>query len=111
MENPSKNNLLVSIVFGTIIAVVFVVLITIFGELVPPLKNFLKDQHYHHWVGKGIWTSILFTAGSLLFYILVLKKQYTNDHLAKWLTVLSFALILGGLILFAFFTYEYLVSH
>jgi len=75
------------------------------------LKNLLKEQHYHHWVGKGIWTVLVFAVVTLLSYFMVRKKTFSNNQLATWLTVLSWVVILGALILFAFFGYEYTTHH
>lgn len=39
---------------ATIIAILFITVITISGELLPPIKDWLKQTLFHHWVGKGV---------------------------------------------------------
>lgn len=111
MENPSKNNLLVSLALGGTLAALFVMLVTISGELFAPLKNLLKEQHYHHWIGKGVWTMILFVLTSAIAYGVTMKKQFHSDTVARFLTILSWIIVFSALALFAFFLYEYGAQH
>jgi len=111
METSPKNRVLMGFVWGAIVAAIFVVLVTILGELLAPLKNFLKEQHHHHWVGKGIWTVSIFIIVAVLFCPSTRRKFFANDQIAQWVTVLSWIMILGSVILFGFFLYEYLIHH
>lgn len=90
---------------GAISAVALVVVVTIIGDLYAPLKNFLKDAHYHHWVGKGIWAAILFTVVTFGYYFF--KKIDTSDNTTRFMRALAWTLIFGALTLFLFFTYEF----
>ncbi len=55
-------------VSSLIIAMIFVTAITILADLVPSIKDWLKNTHGHHWVGKGIWTVLLFTFFTIVSY-------------------------------------------
>jgi len=103
----NRNSLIVSVLHGAFAAAIFIVLLTIGGEQLPALKGFLKDTHYHHWIGKGIWAGILFVIVSIVAYIYKRDVDSSLD-IAKAARLLSHGLILGTVILFAFFTYEYL---
>jgi len=111
MNIRNKNNFLVSVVYGSIISVIFVVLVTILGELIPPIKDFLKEQHDHHWIGKGIWTMSIFAGASALFSLLSRSSVYSDEQLAKWIRILSWCTIAGVFVLFFFFGYEYVIKH
>ena len=93
------------VIVGAISTVVFIVVLTIAGDLYAPLKNLLKDVHHHHWVGKGIWATILFVIVASGYYFI--KKIDTSDSTTRFMRVLAWALIFGALTLFLFFTYEF----
>ncbi|PIP73031.1 MAG: hypothetical protein COW88_03455 [Candidatus Lloydbacteria bacterium CG22_combo_CG10-13_8_21_14_all_47_15] len=44
------------VLWGAIIAVLWISLSTIFGELLQPFKDFLAVTFTHHWIGKSIIT-------------------------------------------------------
>jgi len=103
----TKLRLIKGLITGAIATSVFVVVITIFGELLPPLKNFLADAHHHHWVGKGIWSAIVFVAvmlGSLLVFRGDDDSMLLTSRLIRYL---SHALLAGTAILLLFFVYEF----
>lgn len=105
---------------GAYVAVIFVVIITIAGELykvtgvdgktVNPIKDFLKALHGHHWVGKGIWAVALFIITSGGSY-LSLRGPADENRVSCHTSILAWTLALGTLILFAFFIYEYIVLY
>ena len=103
MDNKTKS--LHAITVGAIIAVIFVMIITIAGELFSPLKSLLKEAHQHHWVGKGVWSIIIFVVVSGIFYFT--GKHSGNTITSRLLNVLSWILILSALALFVFFIYEF----
>ena len=63
--------------FSTIFTMVLITLMTIFGELYKPLKDFLAKIGTHHWIGKGI-TALIF------FIILYRLKRGENDGRYKY---------------------------
>ena len=115
MENLDNKNetivsesLLRSAMLAATLSVALVVLLTVVGELYSPLKNFLKDSLYHHWVGKGVWSVALFTIVTLVAYPIFKQRQTTTK---TSLILLNWALVLGSFILFFFFVYEYVIHH
>lgn len=116
----NRQQLLRSTLIGTAVTIAFVVIITIAGELykvvgadgksINPIKEFLKALHGHHWVGKGIWATGLFIIASAAQY-LVFRKNTTEHSLAPYVTLVTWSLILGTLVLFGFFTYEFVIHH
>lgn len=100
-----KTQLLDAAVTGAIVAALFIVVITIAGELYSPLKDLLREEHYHHWVGKGIWSSIAFVLASIVYFFGF--KSIGEGRTPKLLKILSWMLLLGTLILLAFFIYEF----
>ena len=111
-----KNNqtLINAVLTATLITSVFVVLITIIGELyvvdgAKPLKDFLKGLHSHHWIGKGIWAAVLFGAVTLASYKICGKNPERKMYLLPKMT--AHVLVAGSLILIAFFMYEYNLHH
>jgi len=107
-----------SIIIGAIMAIVFVVVITIAGELykitgadgkmVSPIKDLLKSLHGHHWVGKGIWAVGLFSVTTVATY-LVNYRNHEQRSLNPLITLLTMTLFVGVASLLGFYVYEYLV--
>lgn len=114
------SKLLKSFTLSTLVTSVFIVVITIAGELyktvgadgkvVNPIKDLLKTLYGHHWVGKGVWAIVLFFTTMLAFYF-VMKSEDDSRGLGKYIMLLSWVLILCTLMLYGFFTYEYLSVH
>lgn len=92
-------------IVGAISTVVFIVALTIAGDLYAPLKNFLKEAHHHHWVGKGIWAAILFVIVTPGYYFV--KKNDTSDNTTRLMRILAWISLLGALTLLLFFVYEF----
>lgn len=105
-----KSALIIPILVGVITVSVFVTLVTIFGELVPPIKNWLKDAHYHHWVGKGIWAGILFVVAFIISYPLT-KRLPQEKWLRFFINSTVVVLVAAPLILLLFFIYEFVIHH
>ncbi|GEM_PF-4938551 len=78
--------LIKSIVLSAIMAVGIVVLLTIYAELNPILKNWLASKFYHHWIGKGALSLVGFIVSALIFYSMGLKK--VSLPLLIWLLVI-----------------------
>ena len=57
---------------------VFVVGITIYGELYTPLKDWLKVNFSHHWVGKSVLSAILFLALFISFLFKTPNGKFPN---------------------------------
>jgi|CXWL01.1.fsa_nt_gi hypothetical protein len=114
------SKLLKSSVLSTSVTSIFIVAITIAGELykvtgvdgkvINPIKDLLKALHGHHWVGKGVWAIGLFFITMLAFYF-ILKSEDDNRGLAKYISILTWILIACTATIYGFFTYEYLLAH
>ncbi|MCF7815964.1 MAG: hypothetical protein K9M10_00930 [Candidatus Pacebacteria bacterium] len=114
----NKHQLVKGILLGATMAVIFAVIITIAGELykvvgidgksLNPIKDLLKEWHGHHWVGKGIWAAIVFGVTILTSYTLS-KKDFSEVSLNKYVSLLTYSVSLGTILLFVFFGYEYMI--
>lgn len=97
-----------AVAFGTIVVTFFIVAITITGELYKPLKVLLTEAHNHHWVGKGIWSTIIFFATSVLYYLLIRSPK--QEKMSSLIRIASIIMVLGTIMLLLFFWYEF-ASH
>lgn len=95
---------------GALLASVLILFLTVTGELYSPLKNLLKDLHYHHWVGKGIWAVIIFIASTLVLHWTT-KDRSESLSLVRSVNWLSYTLVLAAVVMFLFFIYEYVIHH
>lgn len=115
-----SKKLVQSTLVAVVVTIVFVVAITILGELykvpgaegklVNPIKDLLKTLHGHHWVGKSIWAVGVFGITNLGTYIYArwAQKEFSLTRLTR---IATYTLIIGILALYGFFTYEYLIAH
>lgn len=116
----NKNRLASSALIAASVAVLFVVAITIAGELykvtgadgkvVNPIKDFLKALHGHHWVGKGIWAVGVFLVTTIIGFF-TCEKNATIESTTRYANILAYTLMTGTIALFAFFVYEYIITH
>ena len=103
MSNNSFK-IVYSVIVGAIGAVIFITAITITADLYLPLKNWLADTFFHHWLGKGILSIVVFIIISLLGWFL--SKEANENKINKFLKLLSWLLILGSLAIIGFFIWE-----
>lgn len=100
-----KNiKILNSFITGAIIAVVFIILITIIAEFSPDTKFFLKNTFTHHWIGKSVLSLIIFIAASLIFWIISAKTDIKK--ICANIRILIFSVAAGSLAILLFFVYE-----
>jgi hypothetical protein len=105
MENENlKFNIVYAAAIGTITAVIFITIITIAADLYLPLKNWLADTFYHHWIAKGVLSIIIFLIAGFLLWILPIRAD--EEKIGRLLKILSWLLIVGALAIFLFFVYE-----
>ena len=91
---------------AAILAIVFATVITIWAELDPGLKGFLKSVTGHHWVTKSWGVVLVYIVGLILFSVLPKEiKDNTVRRAVEWAIV---AAILGALAIFSFFLWHYL---
>ncbi|MEK7147166.1 MAG: hypothetical protein AAB772_02830 [Patescibacteria group bacterium] len=106
MNSSFKNKLINAFVISAIITLIFITAITVIADLKPPLKNWLKDNFNHHWIGKGVLSVILFTAITII--IALIPKKTAGLKLTSALLYLFWTTVLGTFVIFGFFIYEYL---
>ena len=92
--------LVFSSAWAAIISVLFVVVITIWADLAPALKDWLKSVTGHHWVTKSLGVVLVYLVALFLFYVFG-KEGNTRRalNLLIFVTVLGFAALLGFYIL------------
>lgn len=106
MDNK-KLKILYFAIIGAIIAIVFVAAITIFAELVLPIKDFLKNTFSHHWIGKGVVAAGIFVI--ITAFGLMLPTRINERKISFWLWSLIALTIISFLALTSFFIYEALL--
>src|SRR3989338_1401036 len=98
----NKSKLIISSAYATIIAIIFIVVITIWAELSVVLKDWLKNFSGHHWTSKSIFSILLYIIGTIILYFLPYKNY--DNHLKNILGFLMISIVLGTIILTLFFT-------
>lgn len=93
---------------ATIVTIVYIPLITVAGELYPPLKDFLKSVFWHHWLGKSVVLVILFITVALISGAFLPKHEENNDKDGKFLTWALYSATLSALTVLLFFMVEYM---
>ena len=99
-----KLKLAESIILSSIVVAIFIPTITIAAELTAPLKEWLKNTFYHHWVGKSLISVIVFAAVCPLTFVIPYKASL--ERINRLLFILVTLVILGALAIFGFFSYE-----
>lgn len=111
-----KNNtsLINAALLGVIVVSVFVLIGTVVGELLVVngakiFKDLLKDAHHHHWIGKGVWSAILFFVTIAVSYPMFKK---IGDHCTNKLPIITvYIMSAASILLTVFFLYEYSIHH
>jgi len=109
-NNNSKLKILCSAVLGAMISVVFVTVATIYGELNSIFKDWLKVVFYHHWIGKGAISIILFIFASLAFYGSD-KDTPEEKDLEKNISILVTIVSIGAVAIIGFYVFEAFFAH
>lgn len=96
-------------IFSSSLAVIgssiFLTGLTLWGELHPPIKDWLKNSFTHHWVGKSILTAVVFILIAGLSKRL--SKSLAEQKAADYVMAATLSTLLCTVILTGFFTYEY----
>lgn len=106
MKETTKQNLLFSSIIGALLALIFVVAITIASELLPDVKTWLKNLSGHHWISKSILSMVIYAGGFLL--VLPFQKNISPAGLKQVLVLLILATVLGSIALLGFYTWHYI---
>ena len=98
----NKPKLIISSAYAAIIAIIFVVVITVWAELSVPLKDWLKNFSGHHWTSKSIFSVLLYAGATIVLYLS--PHKYDDGRLKKTLVFLLASAVVGTTILTLFFT-------
>src|SRR3989304_8631895 len=102
----NKPRLIISSAYAAILTIIFVVVLTIWAELAPPLKDWLKAFSGHHWTSKSIFSALLYFVATAALYPVFSKSS--GSQLRRSLSLTIIAVILGTLTLTGFFTGHHL---
>ena len=97
----NKINLIISSAYAAIISSVFVVVITIWAELSPALKDWLKSISGHHWTTKSIFTALIFIVALIALYLF---RKNGSDKIKRSLVLLLIFVFVGSIAITAFYT-------
>ena len=82
------------------VAVIFVTLATVIGELVPGFKGALAKLTGHHWVSKGVIATVLFVVVSV-----IVSKTQKSDTKPGWSVLMM--TVAGSAVLTLFYIIHY----
>ena len=108
MNNNKGQRIIYASTLGAILSVLFVTVITIWAELSPALKDWLKNLSGHHWKSKGYLMMALYAATLLIVYFAA--RNITLGKIRKAIWYLIAATLGGTAAIFFFFVWHYLVS-
>jgi len=97
-----------SLILSSILVVIFIPAVTVAAELIPPLKEWLKNTFSHHWIGKSIISLILFVAFGVLTFAIPYKTNL--ERINRLILILITLTFLATLTIFGFFSYEALLK-
>ena len=102
----NKSKLIIASAYAAILTILFVVVITIWAELAPPLKEWLKAFSGHHWTSKSIFSVLLYVVATAVLYPVFRKLE--GESIRKALSFLVIFTVLGVAALTAFYTGHHL---
>jgi hypothetical protein len=104
-----KSQYIYAFALSAMLAMITIAVLTVAGDLYKPLKSWLAETFYHHWVGKGVISFVgLFVLGYAFKSFVTDKKESLPTFLMWmfWIGTLSAVVITG------FYYYEaFMVSH
>ena len=98
-----KNTNIKALGISTILTIVLITFMTIYGELNSAFKDFLKNLLGHHWISKGVIALAFFIIIYFALKNLVSKKEDVRGYI-NWVIISS---VLGSLIILLFYVYEF----
>jgi len=90
---------------GAVVAMIFIVAITIATEFSDSLASSLTDMTGHHWVSKGLLALGLFLATTILANP-ILARRHSRD-LTVWGIAVVATSLLGAVVIVLFFVGHY----
>jgi|SRR3989344_3709175 len=98
----NKPKLIISSAYAATVAIIFVVVITVWAELSPPLKNWLANFSGHHWTSKSIFSVGMYAVATVVLYFILHEPNDTS--IRKALFLLLVLVVLGVIIITLFYT-------
>lgn len=93
---------------AAITSIIFVVIITIAGELSPTLKAFLKALTTHHWITKSIGTLVVYAVAYPIVYA---THRNPTDKSTEWhLWALFVITLVGSAAITLFYIWHFLAE-
>jgi uncharacterized membrane protein len=86
---------------ATIVTIISIVILTIWAELSVGFKNLLTSMTGHHWTTKSLLAIAIF------FLVYILGKKSKDQDIQKTAINTLTVTILGSLVIFLFYVYEF----
>ena len=102
----NKTKLAFSSSIAASLTVIVITVVTIWGELSPVFKDFLKSFTGHHWLTKSVLTLLIYFVGLAVFYLL--PKNIGPKTVSRGLIFLIVTALSGSLAVFLFFVWHYI---
>lgn len=101
----NRPKLIFASALSAIVTIVFVTAITVAAEMLPALKDALKNLSGHHWTSKSLLSvAVYFVLLAVMYYLI----QPTASAIRKSFYVLAGTAIVGYAVLVGFFLEHYL---
>lgn len=88
---------------ATIASLWFVTVVTIVGELVPALNDFVGGVFSHHWLGKSVLTLVVFG----LVVVAAPSRQFDER---RWANYVLGSVVAGGVLVLGYFALHFLTT-
>ncbi len=88
---------------STVLTTVLITFMTVYAELNTVFKDFLKNLTGHHWTSKGVIALVFFVVS----YLILKQFSSTNNDSKKMIDLVIISALLGSLVIFGFFAYEF----
>lgn len=102
------NRHLVASTGAAITSIIFVVVVTIAGELSPSFKAFLKVLTTHHWITKSVGSLVVYVVAYPIVY--ATHRNPTDKSVAGHLWALFGVTVIGTATLTLFFIQHFLAE-
>ncbi|MEK7460781.1 MAG: hypothetical protein AAB647_01030 [Patescibacteria group bacterium] len=105
MTSLNKLKLVFASALAALLAIIFVVIITIWAELFASLKNWLTNLSGHHWTSKSLLSVAVYLIALFILYLVITPPG--DRRLRQALISLVAGTLVGVLVLTLFYTGHY----
>lgn len=102
--DEKKTKVTFAVFAAVTLTIIFITVITVYADLYPPLKDWLKNSFTHHWIGKGVLSFLLFVSSVILFS--TMPFRVTEEKLVKKIWLVFWTSLLGTIVIFSLYIYE-----